>query len=83
MSIENFLKEKGIARDRKQANIVMIGIIILCLALMFFISRKSKPHTVSNQKLTPEEIELMKLTETNVPQNTPSAHNTSIKRKNH
>ncbi len=61
LSIEKFLIKRGIAQDRKQANIIMLGIIIICIVIMFFVSREKKHNHFTSEKLTPEEIKLMKL----------------------
>ncbi len=57
MNIEKFLKDKGIVRNKQQANYIMIAVIILCLIYIFanmFGGNKS-----SGTELTPEEIDMM------------------------
>ena len=78
MSIENFLKNKGIVRNRKQANFVMLGIIIICIVIIFFVSRKSQYDNIDNQEaLTPEEMKLMELQE-NIPQGDVNSNNNPV-----
>ena len=60
MSIENFLKNKGIARDKSQANMVMILIICLCVVIAFFVLRGSgSENTFDENSLSPVEQEFL------------------------
>ncbi|MCD5390105.1 MAG: hypothetical protein LR005_01860 [Candidatus Pacebacteria bacterium] len=62
MSIEKFLKNKGIAKNKKQANFIMIMMIIICIIIIIMTSRKDSPKTNFDETvLSPEEIELMEL----------------------
>ncbi len=62
MNIEKFLKDKNIVRNKKQANMVMIFFIILCIIVIIMISRKPRYNNVNDrEKLSPEEIELMNI----------------------
>lgn len=59
MSIEKFLQDKGIVKSKKQANSVMIGVIILCFMFIFWNMFSGKKQTAP-QPLSPEEIEELK-----------------------
>lgn len=62
MNIENFLKKKGIVRDKKQANLVMIIFIIICFVVIIMITKKDPRKTnFDKTKLSPAEISLTKL----------------------
>ena len=54
MNIEKFLQKRGFAKNKYQANIIMISIIIFCIIIMYFIlkpSKKNKPLNLSNEEL--------------------------------
>jgi len=58
MSIEKFLIKKNIAKNKQQANAIMIGIIVLCL--LFFVIKNIQNNSNKNpdpyEGLTEEEI---------------------------
>lgn len=57
MSISKFLINKKLAKNEKQANIIMILIIGACL--LFVILQNIGGTSNQNSELTPEEIELL------------------------
>lgn len=54
MSIEKFLVDRNIARNKKQAEGIMIAVIVLCL---IFIGIKMFGGKSSGQNLSPAELE--------------------------
>jgi len=57
MSIEQFLIKKNIAKDKKGAQAIMIGIIVLCA--LFFVVRGFGGNKNQAPELTPEELEIL------------------------
>lgn len=65
MGIEKFLIEKNIARDKKQAEIVMIAMIVVCMLFIGYKTFRGKKQ--NNTELTPEQIKQLENMEGLVP----------------
>ena len=60
MSIERILKEKGIVRNKLQANAVMIIVTLICLIVAISISRGSSSQSNFDESLlSPAEKEFL------------------------
>lgn len=57
MSITDLLIKKKIAKDKKQADIIMIVVIALCAAFLLFKMFSGGNSNQEFQELTPEQIE--------------------------
>lgn len=61
MSIETFLMDKNIAKNEKQAQMIMIGVIVLCLLFIIVRIGGNGSSSNANVELTPEEQALIDL----------------------
>ena len=59
MSIENFLRKKGIVKSKEQANGVMIGVIVICLIYVFSNMFGGSKNNVDNSEFSDTEMEMM------------------------
>jgi len=58
MSIENFLIDKRIVKNKNQANYVMIGVIIFCIIYIFSnIFLKNEKKDMKKNNINPADIE--------------------------
>ena len=65
MSLEHFLRKKGIAKNKEQANYVMIGIIVICLSYIFINIIGGNKSNAVHTEFSDAEMELMMMEEDN------------------
>jgi len=61
MNITEFLKNNGIVKNKQQANLLMIAIIIISLVGIFALRKNNDKYGFDETLLTPEEREFIGL----------------------